>query len=95
MAVAQDKPGGAAIASLVLGILSFFGFSILTAIPAWIFGNSELKAIAEGRSPAGGRTMASIGMWLGIINTGLTVLAILLWILIAAGLLGGYLSLGR
>lgn len=71
--------GGAssnAVIALVLGILSYIACGILAAIPAWIFGKKELNEINAGRSPEAGRTMAKIGMWLGIINVVLSVIAI-------------------
>ena len=63
------------IITLVLGILSWVACGILTAIPAWIMGKSEINKINAGHSPQAGKTMATIGMWLGIVN-------IILWILV-------------
>lgn len=71
--------GGAssnAIVALVLGILSYIACGILAAIPAWIMGKKELNEINAGRSPEAGRSLAKIGMWLGIINVVLSVIAI-------------------
>ncbi len=64
---------------LVLGIVSLVtcGFGILAAVPAWIMGAGTLKAINEGRSPASGKTMAQIGMILGIIGTVLSSISII------------------
>ncbi len=78
-----------AILALVLGIAAWvIGCSILTAIPAWIIGKKELRMINEGRSPHAGKTMATIGMWLGIINVIIAVLAgIGIIIALALGLL--------
>ncbi|MDZ4712317.1 MAG: DUF4190 domain-containing protein [bacterium] len=77
-----------AIIALVLGILSFIACGILAAIPAWIMGKKELNEINAGRSPEAGRTMAKIGMWLGIINIALSILAIIvLGILLIFGIL--------
>lgn len=66
-----------AVIALVLGILSFIACSILSAIPAWIVGKKELNAIDAGRSPQAGRTMAKIGMWLGIINVILFIIGMI------------------
>lgn len=88
MAFAQDRPSGVAIAALVLGILSFLGFSVLTGIPAWVLGKKELSAIRAGRSPAAGQGLAQIGMWLGIVNTVLSVLAVLFAFVLLAGVIG-------
>ena len=71
--------GGAssnAIISLVLGILSYISCGIFVAIPAWIIGKKELAEIDAGRSPENGRTMAKIGMWLGIVNVILSIIAV-------------------
>ncbi|MBK6507453.1 MAG: DUF4190 domain-containing protein [Ignavibacteria bacterium] len=77
--------GGAssnAIIALVLGILSYISCGIFVAIPAWIIGKKELGEIDAGRSPENGRTMAKIGMWLGIVNVILSVIAIFVMIVL-------------
>jgi hypothetical protein len=73
----QEGASSTSIIALVLGILSFFGPGCLTGIPAWIVGRNELKKIDAGESPAAGRTMAQIGMILGMVTTALTGLAVL------------------
>ncbi|MEP7145510.1 MAG: DUF4190 domain-containing protein [bacterium] len=76
----MNTGGGAssnAIIALVLGILSFISCGILAAIPALIMGRRELNEINSGRSSQAGKTFAKIGMWLGIINIILSVLAII------------------
>jgi hypothetical protein len=74
--------GGAsqrAIWALVLGIASWvLGCSFLTGIPAWIMGKKEVREIDEGRSNPQGRTIANVGMWLGLINTVLSILGLLI-----------------
>src|SRR5437667_9655925 len=76
-AIQSDKASSRAIWALILGIASWvLGCSILTGIPAWIMGKKEVREIDEGRAPAAGRTMANIGMWLGIINTIFAILGI-------------------
>lgn len=95
-------PGGAAsggasqraIWALILGIASWvLGCSFLTGIPAWIMGKKEIREIDEGRSSAQGRSLANIGMWLGLINTVLSILGILiLGLLLIFGVLGGLLN---
>jgi hypothetical protein len=74
----QQQPGASsnAIIALVLGILSFVGLGCLTGIPAWIVGRAEVKKIDEGQSPSSGRTLALVGMYLGIVSTVLTVVGI-------------------
>lgn len=72
--------GGAssnAIIALVLGILSYILCGIFAAIPAWIIGKKEINEINAGRSPEAGKTIATIGMWLGIVNVILSVIAII------------------
>ena len=86
MSVAQEKPSTNSIVALVLGIVSFLGLGILTGIPAWIIGKKELTAIDRGSASASGRTMATIGMWLGIVATVLTILGLLAFVLMAGGL---------
>ena len=83
--------GGAssnAVIALVLGILSYIACGIFVAIPAWLIGKKELAEIDAGRSPEAGRTMAKIGMWLGIVNVILSVIAlIIVAIMFAFGIL--------
>lgn len=90
----SDKASSRAIWALILGIAAWvLGCGILTGIPAWIMGKKEVREIDEGRAPMAGRTMANIGMWLGIINVVLSILAgILVIILLALGLLGSSMS---
>ncbi len=91
-----QQPGGMqggassnAIIALVLGILSYVTCGIFAAIPAWIVGKKELAEIDAGRSPENGRTLAKIGMWLGIINVILSILGLIIFmILLALGMLG-------
>lgn len=73
----QDKASSASIWALVLGILSWVACGIISAIPAWIIGKKELNAIAEGRSSQAGKSMAQVGMWLGIIQVIIGILAII------------------
>lgn len=89
----QPNSGGSAssnaIIALVLGILSFIACGIFASIPAWIVGKKELNEINSGRSPEAGRTLANIGMWLGIINV---ILFILGMIFLAIAVMFGLLS---
>lgn len=73
----QDKASSAAIWALVLGIASWVACGIISAIPAWIIGKKELNAINAGQSSQAGKSMAQVGMWLGIIQVILGVLAII------------------
>ena len=67
---------GSATASLVLGILSFFCGSILTAIPAVICGHMARAAIAREPQRLKGEGIALGGLITGYINIALAVLVI-------------------
>jgi hypothetical protein len=88
--VPTQSAGGLAIASLVLGIMSWVCGGILLAIPAVICGKMELNAIQEGRSPESGKVMAQIGFWVGMAHIILTVLLLgLVGIIVLAGVIAG------
>lgn len=78
----QDKTSANAIWALVLGIASWVLCGIIAAIPAWIIGKKELNAIAAGQSSPAGKGMAQVGMWLGIIQVIVGVLAIFIVLII-------------
>ncbi|MBS1518520.1 MAG: DUF4190 domain-containing protein [Bacteroidetes bacterium] len=82
----NTSPGASsnAIFALVLGILSYIFCGIFAAVPAWILGKKEINEINAGRSPEAGKTLATIGMWLGIINVIISVLAIVALIFLFA-----------
>lgn len=90
----QMNMGGSAssnaIIALVLGILSYIACGLIAAIPAWIMGKKEINEINAGRSPQAGMAFAKIGMWLGIINVILSVLAL---IFVAIALMVGLFSM--
>lgn len=73
----QDKASSQAVWALVLGILSWVLCGLFAAIPAWIIGKKEVNAINAGQSSAAGKSMAQVGMWLGIVQTILGILAII------------------
>lgn len=86
----QDKASTSAIWALVLGIASWVVCGILSAIPAWIIGKKELNAIAAGQSSQAGKSMAQVGMWLGIIQVILGILAIfVILIIVVIGIISG------
>jgi protein-S-isoprenylcysteine O-methyltransferase Ste14 len=90
----QQSTGSAssgAIWALVLGIASWVMCGFFAAVPAWIIGKKEISAIEEGRSDPAGKTMAQIGMWLGIIQVILSCLALIVVLIIV--LLGGFASI--
>ncbi len=70
------------IIALVAGILSWFFCPFILGIVAWIMGKGELGKIDRGESAEAGRTMAKIGMWLGIVNVIVCVLVGLLYLVI-------------
>lgn len=82
----QGMQGGSAstnaIIALVAGIASFVICWGIAGIIAWIMGKGELNKIDRGESPEAGRSMAKIGMWLGIINVLLSILGIIIYALI-------------
>jgi hypothetical protein len=74
--------GTNAIIALVAGILSYIFCPFILGIVAWIMGKGELGKIDRGESSEAGRTLAKIGMWLGIVNVILSVLFGLVYVLI-------------
>lgn len=68
-----------AIGSMILGLISFTGFGIVTGVPAIIMGIIALKK-------PGGRGFSITGIIAGSIATALTLLAIIaLFVLVAIG----------
>ena len=65
----------------ILGILCCLIFAIL----AWVMGNSDLKAMAEGRMDPSGESLTKAGKILGIIGCVLGILSIL-WFVFFGGL---------
>ena len=59
---------------LTLGLLSFLCFGILTGIPAWVMGDSDLKEMDAGIMDPSGRGSTSAGKVLGMIVCILTIL---------------------
>jgi hypothetical protein len=73
----EDK----AVISLVLGVLSLVGFSILAGIPAIILGKMSRDNIRASAGRLGGQGMATAGMVLGWVSVGLAIFVILLIVL--------------
>jgi hypothetical protein len=81
----MGSQGGASsnsIIALVCGILSYIFCPVVLGIVAWVMGKKELAAIDRGESPEAGRTLAKIGMWLGIVNVILSVIGIIIWVIL-------------
>jgi competence protein ComGC len=72
----EQKTVGQAIASLVLGILSFLMFGLLTAIPAVICGHLAKSKIKSDPETLKGDGQALAGLIMGYIVIGFTVLMI-------------------
>ena len=69
------QPQSKAVLILVLGIVSILlTLGCFTGIPAWILGKQELDAISRGELPTDGRTMAQIGMILGMVATIISII---------------------
>lgn len=94
MGMQGDKASQRAIWALILGIAAYvLGCGILSGIPAWIMGKKEINEINAGLAPQAGKTMATIGMWLGIISVILSILALIVFIILFAfGLMGSALN---
>jgi general secretion pathway protein G len=80
---ATSRTSGLAIASLVLGILSF-GFWIVTGLPAVICGHLSLSKIKKASGTMGGRELAIAGLITGYI--GLAVGTLIIGVLLAAAI---------
>ena len=72
---------------MILAIGAFLCCGPLLGIPAAILGWLELTAIKEGKAPAKGKTMASIGLWGGIAATVIHIVGYVIFM--ALGMLGG------
>lgn len=79
----QATTSGLAVASLVMGILSFTAFPILPGILAVIFGHSALSSIRSSEGRLTGDGLALAGLILGYIWVGFLVLGIIALIVFA------------
>lgn len=70
----MPQQSSTALIALILGIVSFIGPSIFTAIPAVILGRNARRDIQASNGQLTGDGMAQAGVILGWINIGLTVL---------------------
>ena len=78
---------------LVLGILGLVLCGIFTAVPAWIMGSSDLKAMDAGTMDPNGRSNTNAGRILGMVGTILAILAAVVVVILMA--LGMALPLSR
>lgn len=82
----QPSASNRALTALVVGLVSVMTCCGLPLAPvAWYLGNQELKAIAEGRSPATGNGMAMAAKILGMVGT-LMMAVIAVWIFFMGGM---------
>lgn len=79
----QPKPPGVAVASLVLGILSFVCLGPFGSIPAVICGHVAQGKIKAAAGTLGGYGIALAGLITGYVNLALSVLLIPLYLAIA------------
>ena len=77
-----------AVASLVLGVMSFMGGVFLTGIPAWILGKVAIKEVDAGRGTEADRQMGRIGVILGKLAVLISVVCIV--IAVVAGMFYGF-----
>jgi hypothetical protein len=89
--VQQQSASGLAIATLILGLMSWVFGGIFCAIPAIICGKMEMNAIAEGRSPPAGKTLAQVGFWAGVAHI---VFLILIFCVVGIFLVFGIVAAG-
>jgi hypothetical protein len=76
------SPSASAIVAFVFGILAFITCGPCTGIPALIIGLIELRKIRNNLSSAEGKPFALVGAILGGINSALTLIAVLIYIII-------------
>jgi hypothetical protein len=68
----------------ILGLLVCLVFGIV----AWVMGNGDLRAMAEGRMDPNGEGLTKAGKILGIVSVILTIIGIvvaILWVVVIAG----------
>lgn len=80
-----------ALLALVLGIFSFLGGSILTAIPAWILGKSVLDSSVDVTDNE--RNHAKIGMILGQVAVALSVLGLIVGLVFMSSIMSMFRDL--
>ena len=84
----QQPPVGGPLAgnpiALVLAIAALICCGPVAGVPASIVGWMELDAIKNGRSPASGKWMAQVGLWVGIASSVIHVVVYMIWVLFSA-----------
>ena len=74
---------------LVLGILGIVCSCFPLGVVAWVMGNSELRAIEEGRRPPENRGTANAGRICGIVAVALSAVFLVFLLLSIAGSIAG------
>ena len=87
-----DGPSGAAIMTLVCGVVSWLFLPVLAALVGIFVGRGELKAIREGRSPQSGELITKIGYYVCIANLLMTILGGCLSFALIALIWGGVIA---
>lgn len=90
-AYAQGVPpptSSMAVASLVCGVLTFAGCSIIAAIPGVICGHIALGQIRSAPSLYGGRGLALAGLILGYVGIAMLVIVLLFYAVFILGMFG-------
>lgn len=80
-----EKASSRAVLAIVLSVLGLSMFCVFLGVPGWVLAEQELSAIERGEAPMKGRNLALGAKWLGIITTGVTVLAIGIGVLVGIG----------
>jgi hypothetical protein len=88
MMVAQAPTNNNAVIALILGICCYVGFGILTGVPAVIFGHKALREINASGGTQSGKPLATIGLILGYVGIGATLLVCFFFALFFLGILG-------
>jgi hypothetical protein len=81
---------GSAVIALILGIISFFGPYVLTAVPALIIGYNARRQIRASKGRLAGEGMAQAAIILGWISVGLSVIGFCMFCIIFFAPLGFY-----
>ena len=81
----QQQTNGLAIASLVLGILSFVCGSCVTGIPAVICGHIARSQIAQSQGTQSGDGLALARLILGYISVAITIIVGAIYAVLIAG----------
>jgi hypothetical protein len=71
-----------ALVSLIMGILGWLALPVIGSVLAIVFGHAALGEIDRSAGQLGGRGMAQIGLILGYVALGLSVLSILVFVVL-------------